>query len=343
MIIVLKPHTTEKGIEAVESHIRELGYDPRVIQGVERTVIGAVGDELSHRSLETLRGMEEVDSVIPIQKRYKIASREFHPEPSIVEIGGHKMGKGHFQYIAGPCSVESSEQMHQTAKDLKEAGVHIMRGGAFKPRTSPYDFQGLGQKGLDILQEVKATYDMAIVTEVVGVEHLEATAKVADMLQIGARNCQNYHLLKAAAEVKLPVFLKRGMATRVEEWLAAAEYLMVHGCPDVVLCERGIRTFENATRNTLDISAVALAKQQSHLPVVVDPSHAAGIQALVGPLAKASIAAGADGLMIETHPNPIDALSDAAQQLASGNFKEVMADLQPFLDAAGQSFTQTVL
>lgn len=334
MIIVLKPNTGEKGIKAVEDHIRGLGYDPRVTRGVERTVIGAVGDELSHRSLETLLGMAEVEKVIPIQKRYKMASREFHPDDSTVEIAGHKIGGGHFQFIAGPCSVESRAQMHQAAKDLQAAGVHIMRGGAFKPRTSPYDFQGLGQEGLEILAEIKECYGLAIVTEITGVEHLPAVLEVADMLQIGARNCQNYHLLQAVAEAGRPVFFKRGMATRVEEWLAAAEYLLIHGCPDVVLCERGIRTFENATRNTLDISAVALAKQESHLPVVVDPSHAAGIKSLVLPLAKAAIGAGADGLMIETHPQPVEALSDAPQQLSSGAFGDVIEELKPFLEAS---------
>lgn len=335
MIIVLKAHTDDAGIDAVEDHIRELGYDPRIIRGVERTVIGAVGDELSHRSLEILRGMPQVENVIPIQKRYKVASREFHPGNTVVDVGGHKIGDGHFQVIAGPCSVESREQMRAVAKDLKASGVHIIRGGAFKPRTSPYDFQGLGDEGLDILGEIKEEFNMAVVTEVVGADHIEHTAQVADMLQIGARNCQNYHLLKHVAEAGLPVFFKRGLATRIEEWLAAAEYLLIHGCPDVILCERGIRTFETATRNTLDISAVALAKQETHLPVVVDPSHAGGMKRLVMPLSKAAIAAGADGLMIETHPDPVEALSDGPQQIKSASFGDTLKELKPFLDAAG--------
>ncbi len=336
MIIVLKPHISREKIDEVKKHITDLGYDPRVIRGVERTVIGAVGDELSHRSLEILRGMDAVENVIPIQKRYKLASREFHAANSVVDIGGYKLGGGTFQIMAGPCSVESRQQLRQATEDLTAAGVKILRGGAYKPRTSPYDFQGMGEEGLQLLAEMKAEFGVAVVTEVVGAPHVERVAAVADMLQIGARNCQNYHLLEVVAAAGRPVLLKRGMASTIEEWLSAAEYLMVHGCENVILCERGIRTFETATRSTLDLSAVVVAKQQSHLPVVVDPSHAAGNFHYVLPLAKAAIAAGADGLVIEAHPSPVDALSDAAQQLKSGEFQAVVDELRPLIEVCGK-------
>ncbi|HKK69271.1 MAG TPA: 3-deoxy-7-phosphoheptulonate synthase, partial [Bacteroidales bacterium] len=293
MIVVLKPDISDELIDEVEQHVIELGYEPRLIKGVQRTVIAAVGDETCHRSLELLRGMDVVENVVPIQKRYKLASREFHSANSTVNIGSSPIGKNHFQIIGGPCAVESREQLHQVAKDLTACGIKIIRGGAYKPRTSPYDFQGLGEEGLDLLQEIKDEYGVSVVTEVVAVTHVEKVAAVADMMQIGARNCQNYHLLEVVAGCGKPVLLKRGMASNIEEWLSAAEYLMVNGCENVILCERGIRTFETATRNTLDLSAVALAKQESHLPVVVDPSHAAGVVGLVPALSRAAVAAGA--------------------------------------------------
>jgi 3-deoxy-7-phosphoheptulonate synthase len=332
MIIVLKAHSSDADIEAVERKVVEFGYEPRTIRGVERTVVAAVGDETTHSSLVALRGLPMVDNVMPVQRRYKMASREFHSGRSVVDIGGEKIGGGHFLTIAGPCSVESREQVRQAARDLSDAGIRVFRGGAFKPRTSPYDFQGLGQEGLDLLAEVKADFGLKIGTEIVGVTHVEQVAAVADVLQVGARNCQNYHLLEVIAGAGRPVLLKRGMATSAEEWLSAAEYLIVHGCSDVLLCERGIRTFENSTRNTLDLNTVALAKRESHLPVVVDPSHAAGIADLVLPLAKAGIAAGADGLIVESHPNPAQACSDAAQQLESAQFRAFLDELQPLIE-----------
>ena len=337
MIIVMKPHVTDRQVADVKEHVSELGYEPRVIRGVEHTVVAAVGDELSHRSLEILKQMPTIERVVPIQKRYKLASREFHAANSVVRIGSSEIGGGQFQVIAGPCSVENRKQLHRATADLVAAGVRVIRGGAYKPRTSPYDFQGLGEEGIRMLEEMKREFGVAIVTEVVGTPFVQNVAKVADMLQIGARNAQNYHLLECVAEAGLPVLLKRGMASTIEEWLSAAEYLMVHGCENVVLCERGIRTFETATRNTLDISAVAIAKQETHLPVIVDPSHAAGSHELVLPLAKAAIAAGADGLLIEAHPNPVEALSDAPQQLSSGRFRDVIQELEPFLKAAGKA------
>lgn len=338
MIIVLKPGLEPDTVEEMRRHVMNMGYEPRVIQGVQRMIIAAVGDETQNPSLETLRGMNEVEKVLPIQKRYKLASREFHNLDSTVNIGSHPIGEKSFQVIAGPCAVENREQIFTTARDLKAAGIGILRGGVYKPRTSPYDFQGLQDEGLELLAEVKAEFGLDIVTEVVGVNHIEKIAKVADMLQIGARNAQNYNLLETVAGCGKPILLKRGMASTIDEWLSAAEYLMLHGCQSVVLCERGIRTFENATRNTLDVSAVAIAKQESHLPVIVDPSHAGGNRKLVLPLSLASIAAGADGLLIEAHSNPLEALSDAGQQLESGNFtKSILNHLKPWVDLTGKS------
>lgn len=336
MIIVFKPHTPEEKINEISGIISKLGYEPRVIRGVENTVIGAVGDEQMHKSLELLKSFSFIEDVIPIQKKYKLASREYHSEDSTAIVGNQKIGNGNFQIIAGPCSVESLEQLRTVANDISKSGIKILRGGAYKPRTSPYDFQGLGKEGVEILKKVKAETGMSVVTEIVGVTHIEIVASVADCFQIGARNCQNYHLLERVAETKKTVLLKRGPATSLEEWLSSAEYLLVNGCPSVVLCERGIKTFETATRNTLDIGAVAVAKRESHLPVVVDPSHAAGKADLVLPLARAAIACGADGILIETHPNPVEALSDASQQIPSGRFKEFVDALTPLIQLMQQ-------
>ena len=332
MIIVLKPGCTGKEIQTVEEKVVEFGYEPRVIRGVERTIIGAVGDETEHKSLETLESLPMIEKVMPVQKPYKMVSHEFHKTPSIIDVGKEKIGGGNFLTIAGPCSVENPEQMDIVAQDIVAAGANALRAGAYKPRTSPYDFQGLREEGLEILKEIKAKYDIAIVTEVVGAPYVDPIAAVADVLQIGARNCQNYHLLEVVAGANRTVLLKRGFATTVKEWLLAAEYLMVHGCRNVILCERGIRTFETATRNTLDVCAVAVAKKETHLPVIVDPSHAAGVIDFILPLAKAAIAVGADGLIVETHPNPSEACSDAAQQIPSKDFKQFMLELQPFID-----------
>ncbi len=336
MIIVFKTDASRAQIEEVKQHIVELGYEPRVIQGVERTVIGAVGDELSHRSLEILREMPCVENVIPIQKRYKLVTRAYHLQDTVVDIGGNKLGGGHFQVIAGPCAMESAEQFHQAVKDLVNVGVRIIRGMAFKPRTSPYDFQGLGTQALDILRQAKKEFGVAIVTEILGSDQIAPVADVADMLQIGARNAQNYHLLEEVAKAGKPVLLKRGLATTIEEWLSSAEYLMVNGCSQVVLCERGIRTFEKAMRNTLDLGAIAFVREETHLPVIADPSHAGGVKRLVLPLAKAAIAVGADGLIIEAHPDPTNALSDAAQQLDSATFAQALAELRPWVTLAGR-------
>jgi len=335
MIIVFKPQATPAEIEDVKQHIIDLGYDPRVISGVERTVIGAVGDELSHRSLEILKSMPSVEDVVPIQKRYKLATRAFHPADTVVKVGQACLGGGHFQVIAGPCAIESFEQLRTSVRDLAAAGVQIIRGMAYKPRTSPYDFQGVGDEALEWLAAVKREFNVAVVTEVLGTNHLDKVAAVADMLQIGARNCQNYHLLEVTARAGRPVLLKRGMATSVEEWLSAAEYLMVNGCPNVVLCERGIRTFETATRNTLDLSIVPLIKELSHLPLIIDPSHATGRRTLVPPMAKAALVVGAHGLMVEVHPEPDKALSDGPQSLTLPDFAGLMREIEKLIDFLG--------
>ncbi len=337
MIIVFKPNSPESEIKKVEKMVLDMGYEPRLIHGVEHTVLGAVGDENMHTSLEPLRSLPCIEDVHPIQKKYKLASREIHPENSVFNIGKESIGGKKFQIIAGPCAIESEEQMDIVASTLTADGVGIIRGGAFKPRTSPYDFQGLGQEGLDILKKVKDKYDVSVITEVVGISKIQAVAEVADCIQIGARNCQNFNLLEMVAKAGRPVLLKRGMSTTIEEWLNAAEYLQVNGCENVILCERGIRTFETAMRNTLDIGAVAVVKKESHLPIIIDPSHAAGKLEYVLPLAKAAAAVGADGIIVESHPQPIKALSDAAQQIPCADFKKFLDELRPFVEAAGRT------
>ena len=265
--------------------------------------------------LATQEATHGVKRTVPQRQGCRLTSRQHHPEDTVVTVGGHRIGGGGLTVIAGPCAVESREQMHRTVSALVRYGIGIIRGGAFKPRTSPYDFQGLGREGLDLLAEMKREYGVRVITELTCPSLLGAVARVADILQIGSRNCQNYDLLRVAAGAGLPVMLKRGMAASVEEWLSAAEHLMAHGCSDVILCERGIKTFETVTRNTLDVGAVAVAKRETHLPVLVDPSHAAGTRELVLPLALAGVAAGADGLMVEVHCDPDSALCDGPQQL----------------------------
>lgn len=334
MIIVLKPHATDADVAEVSGMVRTLRYQPRIIRGVERTVVACIGDELSNRSLEALRNVEIVDSVIPIQHRYKLVSREYHAADTVVPVAGTAIGGGSIAVIAGPCAMESADQFRTAVADLTAAGVRLIRAMPFKPRTSPYDFQGLRLEGIRIMRDVKAEFGVGLVAEVMGPAQVEMLAEVADVLQIGARNAQNYDLLEAVAAAQKPVLLKRGMASTVEEWLAAAEYLMVNGCSRIMLCERGSRSFDKAVRNTLDLGAVAVAKAETHLPVLVDPSHAAGRRSLVLPLARAALAAGADGLVIEAHPDPVNAFSDAAQQLESGAFGAFLAQLGPWMELA---------
>ncbi len=337
MIVILKPHTPRAEVDFVISEIEKLGYVPSPIHGTNQTVVAAVGDETTHNSLESLTALPCVERVVRVQKRYKLVSRESHPADTIVDVDGVKVGGGHFVMMAGPCSVESEKQLLDTAHAVKAAGATILRGGAYKPRTSPYEFQGLGKEGLRLLALAKKETGLKIVTELLSEFDAEAVAETADILQIGARNAQNFALLIAAAKTGKPILLKRGMSERIEEWLMAAEYILAHGNPNVMLCERGIRTFETYTRNTLDLSAIAICKKESHLPVIVDPSQGAGRADLVKILCRGAVALGADGLIIEVHPNPAEALSDGQQQLDLSGFAGLPSELAPFLRAVGKA------
>ena len=334
MIIVLKRNSSDTDIATVSDMVCSLRYQPRVIRGVEQTVVACIGDELSHQSLEVLRNLPAVESVFPVQKKFKLVSREYHRADSVVDVRGVKIGGGNVEILAGPCAIESYDQFRAAVQDLVRCGIRIVRAMPFKPRTSPYDFQGLKQDGLQIMREVKKEFDVALISEVPGPDKIEPLLDLADMFQIGARNAQNYDLLEQVAKAGRPVLLKRGLASTVEEWLTAAEYLIVNGCTQVVLCERGLRSFDPSTRNLLDLGGVAVAKQLSHLPVIVDPSHAAGARKLVPPLARAALAAGADGLIVEAHPDPLNAFSDAAQQLESAKFQQFLDDLAPWIELA---------
>jgi len=335
MIVVMRSGASRENIQAVVSRVSELGFRAHLSAGEERTIIGVIGDE---RPVEegVFRRMEGVEKVVRILKPFKLAGRDFHPHDTVVPINGISIGHKRVVIMAGPCSVESRSQLLETALAVKEAGARILRGGAFKPRTSPYSFQGLGRKGLELLAEVKAETGLAVVTEAVGLEQVPLVAECADILQIGARNMQNYSLLHAAGELGKPVLLKRGMMSTVEELLMSAEYILSHGNYRVMLCERGIRTFETYTRNTLDLSAVPVLKQLSHLPVIVDPSHATGNWEWVTPLAMAAVAAGADGLLIEVHPHPDKALSDGIQSLRPERFAELVTKVRQVAQAVGR-------
>lgn len=332
MILVLKPDTSQQEVDDIHAKIRELGFVPHEIVGVERRVIGAVGDEGGKEHLmQVLDSMPGVESVIPIMKPYKLAGRELKHANSVIEVGNMTIGGDRIALMAGPCSVESREQLNTTAKAVKEAGANILRGGAFKPRTSPYSFQGLEEEGLILLQEAKNETGLPIVTEVMNPREVDLVARYADIMQVGARNVQNFSLLKELGKVNKPILLKRGMMTTIKEFLMSAEYILSEGNKDVILCERGIRTFETATRNTLDLAAVPVLKKETHLPIVIDPSHATGHWDLVEPMACAAIAAGADGLMIEVHPDPINAFSDGPQSLKPTKFAHLVERLRPFI------------
>jgi len=316
--------------------IRKLGYRPHVIRGVARTVIGAIGDERTHQTLETLLTWPQVENVMPVQKRFKLVSREAHPEDTLIRVGNIVIGAKQVHVIAGPCSVENERQLLDTAEAVKAAGATLLRGGAFKPRTSPYEFQGLGEKGLKLLAKARRMTGLPIVTELLSEQHAELVAEYADVLQVGARNAQNFQLLVAAAKTGKPVLLKRGPSMRIEEWLLAGEYILANGNPNLMFCERGIRTFETYTRNTLDLTAVPIVKRETHLPVVVDPSHGVGRADLISAACKGAVAMGADALLIEVHPNPAEALSDGPQQLTPGQFRELMSELKPILQVVGR-------
>ncbi len=336
MIIVMKPGASARDIATVVTRVENMGYKVHLSAGEARTIIGVVGDKpIVDREMFDM--MEGVEKTVRILQPFKIAGRDFHPADTVIKLNGVHIGGPGLVLMAGPCAVESREQLLETAWAVKEAGAHILRGGAFKPRSSPYSFQGMGEAGLQILAEAREQTGMPIVTEVMAPESVPLVAEYADILQIGARNMQNYALLHAVGEANRPVFLKRGMMSTIEEWLMSAEYILSHGNYQVMLCERGIRTFERYTRNTLDINAIPVVKQLSHLPIIGDPSHGTGKWDLVAPTAKACIAAGADGLMIEVHPHPADALSDGAQSLKPDRFAQLVQELKLVAQAVGRS------
>ena len=331
MIIVLKPLSPKEDIERVENMVKARGLDTHVIEGAEMTIIGCIGDT-SRIDAKLFEVNPYVDKVIHVQEPYKLANRAFHPEDTVVDVSGVKVGSGNMAYIAGPCSVETYEQVLSIAKDIKAAGANMLRGGAFKPRTSPYSFQGLGPEGLDILCAVKEEVGLPIVTELMSPEYLDVFNEKVDLIQIGARNMQNFDLLKQLGQVDRPILLKRGLNATYEEWIMSAEYIMASGNENVILCERGIRTFETYTRNTLDLQSVPVLRKLTHLPVIIDPSHAGGKWWLVDSMAKASVAAGADGLIIEVHNNPEAALCDGAQSLKPEKYSELLKDVKQIAD-----------
>jgi 3-deoxy-7-phosphoheptulonate synthase len=337
MIIVMKPKAKAESIEKIKHLIESKGLDAHISTGKEVTIIGVVGDK-SKLQDQNLEIFEDVDKIVSVTESYKLANKKFHPEPSKVRVGNVTIGGGSLVIMSGPCAVESKEQLLSTAHAIKKAGAQILRGGAYKPRTSPYAFQGLEEEGLQYMKEAREETGLPVICEVTSLEAIEAAVKYVDMLQIGARNMQNFYLLKEAGKSGLPVLLKRGLSATIDEWLNASEYILAEGNPNVVLCERGIRTFETATRNTLDISAVPVIKEKSHLPIIVDPSHATGVRAYVKPLAMSAIAVGADGLMIETHPNPSTALSDGPQSLNFDQFDKLMKELAPLVSLMGKTF-----
>ncbi len=337
MIIVLKPGTGDTDIQDVCRRIESLGLRAHVSRGEERTVIGAIGDDRFKVQLQALEALECVESMVPILQPFKLASREVRPSDTVVQVDGVRIGGGHLAVMAGPCSVESREQLRTVADGVKAGGGHILRGGAFKPRTSPYAFQGLEEEGLQLLAEARKATGLPVVTEVLEPDRVALVAEYADILQIGARNAQNFSLLREVGQCGKPVLLKRGMATTIKEFLLSAEYVLAGGNPNVILCERGIRTFETATRFTLDLNAVPVIKKLSHLPVLVDPSHGTGHWEYVAPMAKAGLACGADGLLIEVHHRPEEALSDGPQSLKPEKFARLMRELRVLAQALGRT------
>jgi len=332
MIISMKQGASRAEIAHVEELLQEFGYTAHSIEGVERVVIGAVGSaERKQQVMEHIEAAPGVESVVPVSQPFKFVSKESHPEKTLIQVNGCVIGGDDFIVIAGPCSVEHESQILQTAEAVKKAGAHILRGGAFKPRTSPYDFQGLEEEGLKLLRKAKERTGLPFCTEVMSERDVELVAEYSDVLQVGARNMQNFTLLKKLGKISKPVMLKRGLSSTIKEFLLSAEYIVTGGNPNVFLCERGIRTFETYTRNTLDLSAVPVLNELTHLPVIVDPSHATGKRSLVSAMCKAGVASGADGLMVEVHPNPEKAYSDGPQSLTLPMFAQLMQELRPYV------------
>ncbi|MEE9521545.1 MAG: 3-deoxy-7-phosphoheptulonate synthase [candidate division NC10 bacterium] len=337
MIIVMQAGAPEEQLQALLRRVEELGYHSHLIRGTQRNVVGAVGDERGKAKLQSLEAMPGVESVVPILQPFKLASREFRTQKTVVKVGETEIGADRLALMVGPCSVESEAQILETARFVKKAGATILRGGAFKPRTSPYSFQGLGEHGLELLARAREVTGLKIVTEVLNDRDVELVARYADILQVGARNMHNFALLNKVGEAQKPVLLKRGMSATIQDLLMSAEYILSHGNYDVILCERGIRTFETATRFTLDLNAVPVLQKLTHLPVIVDPSHGTGYSEYVTAMARAGIAAGADGLMVEVHPKPEEALSDGVQSLTPERFEELIRQLKPVAKAVGRT------
>lgn len=336
MIVVIKKNQEKKQVQNLVNWVEKLGLKVHMSEGENTTIIGLVGDT-SKVDIDLIRTLDIVESVTRVQEPYKNANRKFHPADTIVDVAGHKFGGNHFQIIAGPCSIESEKQIIEVAEACKKAGAALLRGGAFKPRTSPYSFQGMGVDGLKLLKKAKAETGMPIVTEIMSEEYIDDFDGV-DVMQVGARNMQNFDLLKRLGKLKTPILLKRGIAATIEEWLMSAEYIMSEGNPNVILCERGIRTYETYTRNTLDLSAIPVLKERTHLPVIVDPSHALGISRFVKPMCLASVGAGADGLMIEVHNDPAHALCDGAQSIRPEQLEDVVCSISNMLPLVGKEF-----
>ncbi len=336
MIIIMKPNASEEAVQNVIHLIQSKGLHSHLSKGDQVTIVGVVGDKskLHGSNIEISDG---VDKIVNVTESYKLVNKKFHPKDSVIPVGNTVIGPGNVTVMAGPCAIESRDQLMETAAAVKQAGATFLRGGAYKPRTSPYSFQGLEEEGLKYMKEAREATGLNVICEVTSAHAIEAAVKYVDMLQIGARNMQNFELLKEAGKSGVPVLLKRGLSATIDEWLNAAEYIISEGNPNIVLCERGIRTYETSTRNTLDISAVPVIRAKSHLPVIVDPSHATGVRAYVEPLAKAAVAVGADGLMIEVHPCPSCALSDGPQSLTFDQFETLMEDLRPFAQLVGRS------
>ena len=336
MIIVMSPASTQENLERVEEKITKTGLKYHLSTGDDRTIVGVIGDKKLIAGLQ-MNSFDGVEKTVRITEKYKLVSREFKHEDTIIDVGGLKIGAGHLTIMAGPCAVESMGQLMEAAECVKSCGAQFLRGGAFKPRTSPYDFQGLAEDGLKMLREAADKTGLKVVTEIVNINDVEIIEKYADMVQIGARNMQNFQLLKEIGRARVPVLLKRGLSATISEWLNAAEYIMAGGNEKVVLCERGIRTYETYTRNTLDLSAVAAVKELSHLPVIVDPSHGTGRWQMVPSMSRAAIAAGADGLIIEVHPHPEIALSDGDQSLTPENFRKTMEEVRSIARFMGRA------
>lgn len=338
MIIIMKPGASEEAVGKIKNIIETNGLQAHLSKGTEVTIVGVVGDKtrLSGANIELLEG---VDKIVPVTESYKLVNKKFHPEDSVIPVGNAKIGPGYLTVMAGPCAIENHDMLMETAAAVKKAGAQFLRGGAYKPRTSPYAFQGLEEEGLKYMKEAREATGLNIVCEITSLRALETAVKYVDMLQIGARNMQNFELLKEAGRAGVPVLLKRGLSATIDEWLNAAEYIASEGNKNIVLCERGIRTYETATRNTLDISAVPVIRSRSHLPLLIDPSHATGVRAYIEPISKAAVAVGADGLMVEVHPCPSCALSDGPQSLTFEQFEDLMNELQPYMKLAGRALS----